>query len=107
MIKQPQNQPLDQIDEAIMLLAIKEKIIKWIPIDNFDDYKAQLIIYLQKLPLREELQKKKEFDQDLTNRFVKKLKEFTKNYILGIQGYDMKQYGSSNELEDIGEEPKK
>jgi F-type H+-transporting ATPase subunit alpha len=28
MIKQPQNQPLDQVDEAIMLLAIKEKLIK-------------------------------------------------------------------------------
>jgi F-type H+-transporting ATPase subunit alpha len=28
MIKQPQNQPLDQIDEAILLLAIKERYVK-------------------------------------------------------------------------------
>jgi F-type H+-transporting ATPase subunit alpha len=28
MIRQPQNNPIDQIDESIMLFAIKEKFIK-------------------------------------------------------------------------------
>ncbi|MDR0674849.1 MAG: F0F1 ATP synthase subunit alpha [Mycoplasmataceae bacterium] len=101
MIKQPQNQPLDQIVEAIMLLTIKEKLIKWIPIDSFEDFKLQLIPHLQKITLTEELRKKKEFDQDLINRFVKDLKQFIKTYVLSIQGYDIKQYGSPNELDEI------
>ncbi|GHU33086.1 hypothetical protein FACS1894166_07770 [Bacilli bacterium] len=28
MIKQPQNSPLDQVDEAILLLAVKERLVK-------------------------------------------------------------------------------
>ncbi|MDR2369594.1 MAG: F0F1 ATP synthase subunit alpha [Mycoplasmataceae bacterium] len=107
MIKQPQNQPLDQIDEAIMLLAIKEKIIKWIPVENFDDFKVQLIAYLQKLPFRAELKQKMAFDQDLINRFVSKLKAFVKTYVLSIQGYDMKQYGSPAEWDEVNEAKKK
>jgi F-type H+-transporting ATPase subunit alpha len=102
MIKQPQNQPLDQVDEAIMLLAIKEKLIKWIPIDNFDDFKTQLITHLQKLPLREQLNKTKEFNQELIDGFIKDFKLFIKNYVLGIEGYDIKQYGSPSELEVDG-----
>jgi hypothetical protein len=61
----------------------------------------QLIPHLQKITLTEELRKKKEFDQDLINRFVKDLKQFIKTYVLSIQGYDIKQYGSPNELDEI------
>jgi hypothetical protein len=58
---------------------------------------VQLIAYLQKLPFRAELKQKMAFDQDLINRFVSKLKAFVKTYVLSIQGYDMKQYGSPAE----------
>jgi hypothetical protein len=66
----------------------------------------QIIAHFRNSPLRKELAKKLAFDQDLINKFVADLKHFIKDYVLGIDGYDMKQYGASAELENIKVEQK-
>ncbi|MDR3329838.1 MAG: F0F1 ATP synthase subunit alpha [Mycoplasmataceae bacterium] len=99
MIKQPQNQPLDQTDEAILLLTIKERLIKWIPINSFDDFKAQLINHFAKLPLRDKLVQAQAFDESLRISFINEIKSFIKNYVIGIKDYDIKLYGLSSELD--------
>ncbi|MDR1234746.1 MAG: F0F1 ATP synthase subunit alpha [Mycoplasmataceae bacterium] len=102
MIKQPQNQPLNQIDESIMLLTIKERLIKWIPLDNFDDFKIQLVAHFQNSALRTELEKKMTFDDELTNKFVTDVKQFIKTYVLSIKDYDANKYGTPTELDLTG-----
>ncbi|MDR3257446.1 MAG: F0F1 ATP synthase subunit alpha, partial [Mycoplasmataceae bacterium] len=101
MIKQPQNQPLSQIDEAIMLLTVKERLIKWIPLDTFDDFKLQLINHFSKSPLRKKLVEIKSFDESLRVSFVNEIKTFIKNYVVGIKDYDMKLYGLPSELDTL------
>ncbi|MDR1991254.1 MAG: F0F1 ATP synthase subunit alpha [Mycoplasmataceae bacterium] len=99
MVKQQQNQPLSQIDEAIMLLVINQRLIKWIPLDNFDDFKMHLVVHFHESRLYQELATKLTFDQPLINKFVNEIKVFIKNYVLGIENYDLKQYGSLSELD--------
>ncbi|MDR0739296.1 MAG: F0F1 ATP synthase subunit alpha [Mycoplasmataceae bacterium] len=101
MIKQPQNQPLHQVDEAVMLLTVKERLIKWIPMENFDNFKTQLLVHIQKSPLRAELEKKLEFDKELTDKWIADLKQFIKTYILSIKDYDISKYGLESELNQV------
>jgi F-type H+-transporting ATPase subunit alpha len=99
MIKQPQNDPIDQIDESIMLFAIKEKFIKWIPVDHFDAFKKELIAHFKTSPSRKQLSQTKTFDDKLTQAFKQEFKKFIKHYVLTIKGYNFDQYGSKSELE--------
>jgi hypothetical protein len=36
--------------------------------ENFDNFKTQLLVHIQKSPLRAELEKKLEFDKELTDK---------------------------------------
>ncbi|MDR0985781.1 MAG: F0F1 ATP synthase subunit alpha [Mycoplasmataceae bacterium] len=99
MIKQPQNEPIDQIDEAIMLFAIKERLIKWIPLDNFEDFKSQIIAHFKSSEIRKALVKTKAFDDKLTQSLKNEYKKFIKTFITGIEKYDIKQYGDIKELD--------
>jgi F-type H+-transporting ATPase subunit alpha len=99
MIKQPQNDPIDQIDESIMLFAVKEKLIKWIPLDHFDAFKKELISYFKTSPSRKQLINAKAFDDKLSQSFKQEFKKFIKRYVLTIKGYNFNLYGSQSELE--------
>lgn len=98
MIKQPQNKPYDQIDEAILLFVIKEKFIKWIPTENIDIFKVELIKHFKNNPLKQELIKSKEFNDKLSANLVKEIKLFVKNFILSIPNYKIDLYGNKEEL---------
>lgn len=99
IIKQTQNQPIDQIDQAILLFAIKERFIKWIPAGNMESFKTNLLHYFVNRPVRKELQNKQLFDDKLIATFKNDFKIFIKQYVLSIKGYDMKLYGPTQELQ--------
>jgi F-type H+-transporting ATPase subunit alpha len=99
MIRQPQNNPIDQIDESIMLFAIKEKFIKWIPIDNFDAFKHELIAYFKNSKARQELAKTKALDDKIIQQLRQEFKKFIKQFVLSIQDYNFDTYGPKSELE--------
>jgi F-type H+-transporting ATPase subunit alpha len=99
MIRQPQNNPIDQIDESIMLFAIKEKFIKWIPLDNFDAFKHELIAYFKNSKVRKELDKTKTMDDKITQQLRQEFKKFIKQFVLSIKDYNFDTYGSRSELE--------
>lgn len=98
MIKQPQNQPLDQIDEAIMLLSIKEQFVKWIPIELIENFKHDLITYFAKSNLRSELVSRKEFDTTLIEKFKNEFKKIIKDFAYKHTEYNIKDFGNLSEL---------
>ncbi len=98
MIKQPQNQPYDQIDEAILLFAIKERFIKWIPTDKIDTFKLDLIAYFKNTKARAKLAKAKAFDDALIEEFKDEFKKFLSSYISSFSDYDASKFGSLSEL---------
>ena len=98
MIKQPQNQPYDQIDEAILLFAIKERFIKWIPVDKIDNFKLDLIAFFKKTKVRAKLDKAKAFDEQLIKEFKNEFRKFLSSYITSFKNYDPSKYGTIEEL---------
>jgi hypothetical protein len=58
-----------------------------------------LVVHFHESRLYQELATKLTFDQPLINKFVNEIKVFIKNYVLGIENYDLKQYGSLSELD--------
>ncbi len=99
MIKQPQNQPYDQIDEAILLFAIKYRFIKWIPVENISQFKKDVISHFKKMSIRATLEKNKAFDDDLIEQFKTEFSNFLKTYITSFKNYDIYKYGKPTELD--------
>lgn len=99
MIKQPQNQPYDQIDEAILLFAIKYRFIKWIPVESISQFKQDTISHFKKLPIRTILEKNKAFDDNLIEQFKVEFSRFLKSYITSFKDYDISKYGKPTELD--------
>ncbi len=99
MIKQPQNQPYDQIDEAILLFAIKYRFIKWIPVESISQFKQDTISHFKKLAIRATLEKNKAFDDNLIEQFKVEFSKFLKSYITSFKNYDICKYGKPTELD--------
>lgn len=98
MIKQPENSPYTQTEEALLLFTIKHHLIKWIPLENIDMFKTEIIKYFNKGTLLKTLDKAGKFDDKLIDSFTKECKKFIKSYIKGIPNYDAKLYGDIKEL---------
>lgn len=99
MIKQPQNQPYDQIDEAILLFAIKYRFIKWIPVESISQFKQDTISHFKKLAIKATLEKNKAFDDNLIEQFKAEFSKFLKSYITSFKNYDICKYGKPTELD--------
>lgn len=99
MIKQAQNVPYDQIDEAILLFAIKYHYIKWIPSKQINNFKKELISYFKTKTSRKNLDTSKKFDEKLINQFHIDFKKFIKTYMEKLTDYDSSKYGDIKELE--------
>ena len=100
MIKQPQNQPFDQVDEAILLFTIKYHLIKWIPIENIERFKIDLLFHMKNLASRKELATKLAFDDKLIEKMGNDIKKFIANYVLSFKDYDINKYGDIAELKE-------
>lgn len=98
MIKQPENAPYSQIEEGVLLFAIKHHYIKWIPMDKIDDFKKKLVHHFKPLSIMRELSKAGKYDDALTNKFHKEFKDFVGSYIKTIPNYKSEQYGDIKEL---------
>ena len=98
VLRQPNNHPYSQIDEAIILLNVKMKFIKWIPVDKVLDYKNGLVSYFATSDLRKQLEEKKAFDDNLTKAFEEKFKEYTRQFISSLKDYKASDYGDVREL---------
>ena len=94
IIKQKQYQPLNQIDQSIVLLALNERMTNPIPYQEIIRFKNELIEYFNKNKTANELKmvlvNEKQFDDSLKENFMYLISEFVKEFIKGIKGYDSK-----------------
>lgn len=103
LLKQKQNNPLSQINQAIILLAIKNKVIKWLPIDMMEDFKKDLIFYFTKFQRADyqKLQEKLAFDDELIKNLSKGIAKVVCALTTKISNYNPRQYGSADEWEAL------
>lgn len=95
VIKQGQYVPISQIDQSIILLALKERITNPIPFTEMQRFKKELINFFNKnakaKELKEILTKELAFDELLMNNFIWTITEFVKTFINTIKGYEEKE----------------
>ena len=99
MLKQPNGKPVDQILEAILLFAIKERLIKWIPVDDIQRFKTFILDQFKNSPLYHQLKTLKTFTKELIEIFKIQFKILINDFMVTIANYDCTKYGDLSEIE--------
>ena len=96
VIKQNQYSPVQQVDQAIILLAVKERMINPVPLENIKIYKQKLINHFATNPkakiLKGIIANKKEFDESLYSNVCYEILEFTKQFIKTLAHYNASEH---------------
>ena len=88
MIKQPQHKPYSQEIEALFLFCIKEKIIKWIPEDNIEKFKQEILNHFNKdHSIILEINKTKDINEKIRTDLFSEMNLFLKKFIASIPNY--------------------
>lgn len=99
LLKQKQNNPLSQIDQVIILLAIKNKVIKWLPVDLMQDFKREVILYFTKNQRADyqKLKEKQELDDQLMKNISDGIAHVVYDLTTKLSNYDYTKYGTAPE----------
>jgi len=98
MLKQDRNSPYSQLEEAVLLFAIKYHFIKWIPYDFLVAYKNSLLKHFKNHLLLKKLSKSLSFDEKLIASFTKEFKIFTHKFVHKIPDHKQKNNYDLEEL---------
>lgn len=80
-IRQKQSSPFNQIDETIILVCIKEKLINYIPLTDIENFKEILLKKIKTKKTYELLKKEKNLSDDFYKKLIIDLKKIIKNYL--------------------------
>lgn len=95
IIKQGQNKPLSQALEALFLFIIKEKIIKWIPVEYIRNFKDAIEKHFKNLDIYHEIESSKQIDASVINLLKDEFNILIKNFIITIPNYNLEFKGLS------------
>ena len=92
VIKQKQFRPIDQIDQAIILLAVQERLINPIPVSEIERFKKEVINHFDSsknaMGLKNILVQEKAFDDQLRANFKWELHQFINGFVKTIKNYN-------------------
>ncbi|ALD65965.1 F0F1 ATP synthase subunit alpha [Spiroplasma cantharicola] len=105
LLKQRQYKPVAQIDQAILLLSIKERLIKWLPLSEMINFKEAVFYHFENdknaKALRKMLDAQKEFSDNLYACVKSQLILVLKNITSKLKGYKIEDYGKNEEYESL------
>ena len=81
VLKQAQYSPLDQVDQALILFAVKHRFIKDIDIDKLGDYQEHLVREVKSSPAYKKLAKTKDIDEKLEKDLSKEVNKATSSFM--------------------------
>lgn len=94
IIKQGQYHPIKQVDQAIILLALKERLTNPIPADEIGRFRRELIGFFKSNKeansLKQILEHEKSFDDLLKQNILYVIANFVKGFIKTIKDYQPK-----------------
>lgn len=106
LLKQKQYSPLSQIDEALLLLAIKSRSIKWLPVDVIESFKAEVLNHFNKdkeaKKIKDQLIAKQAFDDVLTKQATAEIEKVVIKMTKSIQDYKAINYGKEADFAKLG-----
>lgn len=85
LLKQPQYEPMDVIDQVIQIFAGTRGVLDGVPLDQVQSFSKMLLEYFsgQAVSLRDELASKQAFNDDLEKRFLEAMGEFKSKWSAG------------------------
>lgn len=90
MIKQNQHEPLSQSVEALLLLSIKEKYIKWIPEEYVEEFKDKVIKHFHSShPIVLEIDETKDISEELFTKIKEEFNNIISSFIKTIPDYNL------------------
>lgn len=102
VMKQPQYSPLNQIDQAVLLLAVKERFTNPVPVEEMKRFKLELVAHFNKdataKGLRTILAQTKAYDEVLKDNISYAIAEFVKKFIKTIPQYNPKDHDKLPEI---------
>ena len=85
VLKQPQYQPMDVVDQIIIIYAGNQGFLDEVPVEKVKEYEKKLLSFIQDAhqDLRKELKEKKELTKEIEEKLKKVLSDFTKAFLEG------------------------
>ena len=105
ILKQKQNAPLAQIDQALILLAVQAKLTQWIPLEEIFEYKSKIVAAFKanktSQKVRATIEQKGEFDETTRKEALRILAKATVAFTKQLTNYHHSDYGSDEAWELI------
>ncbi|WP_338983614.1 F0F1 ATP synthase subunit alpha [Spiroplasma endosymbiont of Othius punctulatus] len=103
ILRQPEGKTLDQILQTLVLLAINEKLVKWIPVSKVESLKLAIIKFFMKdaagKAIYESIKEKNEFSEDIKQTAITEIKKLIKKSISTIPDYNPLDYGRQEDYD--------
>lgn len=105
LLKQRQYKPISQIEQSIILLAIKERLIKWLPLNEMINFKESIINHFESNKEAKALRKLLATEKDFSNELYEKIKSHVvivlKDMTSKIKGYEASDFGKEEEFKKL------
>ncbi|WP_253301128.1 F0F1 ATP synthase subunit alpha [Spiroplasma endosymbiont of Phyllotreta cruciferae] len=104
ILKQKQYASLSQIDQAIILLAVNKKRIRWIPVDKIQEFKEEIIEHFNTKAKEcyAELAKEKAYSETLMVNVDHEIISVVKKVTNKIADYNPERFGRIEEWNTLG-----
>jgi len=106
LLTQKQYHPLSQPEEAVLLLAIKEHLIDWLPVSEMNNLKIQLLDRFRRDATAKKVlanvAKTKEWTEVNKKAAIEQIGLVVKNLTKTLAHYNVQQYGSKAEYNKLG-----
>lgn len=90
MIKQAQHEPLSQPMEAILLISIRDKFIKWIPVDKISSFKKRVIKHFtEEKTILQAIDSTKDISDELYAKIKEQFSSLITSYTKTLENYNM------------------
>lgn len=92
--------PLSQTEQSIILFCIKEKFIKWIPLEDIERFKNELLLFFENnaVNVKKNLERTLDFSDELKEQFSKNIKIFINIFVKSIPNYNFSIYGNEKDI---------
>ena len=89
IIKQNQHMPLTHENEVLLLFAIKEKIIRWIPEQSIEEFKNEIFKFFADKPVLKKIRELKDVTDEIKNELNKEFNKLVGDFVKHIPNYNL------------------
>ena len=89
IIKQNQHMPLTHENEVLLLFAIKEKIIRWIPEQSIEEFKNEIFKFFADKPVLKKIHELKDVTDEIKDELNKEFNKLVGDFVKHIPNYNL------------------